>query len=760
MTNTKNHVPWTKRIAYFFPIQLILVHLKKNQVLLLFWLLLFGFITKNVASNYGAHYLFLNPEYLNKVGFLSYFIVGFSCGGFIMAFNISSFIINGFRFPFVATLSNSFLKYCLNNFIIPVTFLIVYSFKIYSFQSDDQFSDSLQIFLSIFGFLSGVFSFLILSLTYFFSINKDIFGLFGVKTDEEEEIPRIITTRVTLRKNNDWKRLSSKEGRDWHVDTYISNFRRLRRARDIGHYDKEMLLKVFRNNHTNAALFEFIVVATILILGIFRENPLFLIPASASLFLIFTMYLMLFSALHTWLRGWATTVTILLFVSFNYLFSLPGFYPASKAFGLNYKGKQAEFSYKNLEKYNCESDILNKDFENTIYILNKWRLKNSINSIYRKRKPKMVLINTSGGGLRSSLWTYHVMQTADSILKGELMKHTQLITGASGGMIGAAFYRELYYLYEQNKLSSYHSSEFSKNISKDLLNPLIYYAAINDLFLRLGEFSDGKYTYKKDRGYAFEKSLNENTANIFNKRLGDYFLPEKESHIPMMIFSPTLVNDGRKMYISPQGISYVTQYFDSDSISRTASIDGIEFLKFFKEQDANNLRFASVMRMSATFPFVTPFVQLPSEPAIEVMDAGARDNFGLETSLKFLYTFRNWISSNTSGVIIIQIRDRFKKAPIEGEGNKSLVQTLSTPLGALYGNLFSIQDYNNDGLYQYASRWYDGKIDVVEFQLKNQKPDNISLSWHLTNKEKMKVIESLKNEENEKALKKLVEMLQ
>jgi hypothetical protein len=88
------------------------------------------------------------------------------------------------------------------------------------------------------------------------------------------------------------------------------------------------------------------------------------------------------------------------------------------------------------------------------------------------------------------------------------------------------------------------------------------------------------------------------------------------------------------------------------------------------------------------------------------------------------------------------------------------VQTLSTPLGALYGNLFSIQDYNNDGLYQYASRWYDGKIDVVEFQLKNQKPDNISLSWHLTNKEKMKVIESLKNEENEKALKKLVELLQ
>lgn len=759
MQANNSDISWYKKFAYFFPIQLFLVHFKKNQVLLLFWLLLFGFITKNIASNYGAPYLFLNPEYLNKVGFLSYFIVGFSCGGFIMAFNISSFIINGFRFPFIATLSNSFLKYCLNNFIIPVFFLCLYCYKIYQFQSSDQYNGSLGISISILGFMAGVFSFLILALSYFFTINKDIFGLFGIKTADGDEAPKHRIMRVTLRNNNDWKRLSSKEGRDWHVETYISNFRRIRRARDIGHYDKEMLLKVFKNNHRNAAMFEFFVVSTILILGIFRENPIFLIPASASLFLILTMYLMLFSALHTWLRGWATTVSIVVFLLFNFLFSIPGIYPTSQAFGLNYETKKAEFTYENLEKYNSRKTVQEKDFDNTIYILNKWRMKNSINMIKTGKKPKLVLINTSGGGLRSSLWTYHVLQTADSILDGELMRHTQLITGASGGMIGAAFYRELYYLYTKNKLNVYNSSEFRQNISRDLLNPLAYYIAINDLFLRLGTFKDGKYTYNKDRGYAFEQALNENTAYIFDKRLRDYYLPERESQIPMMIFSPTMVNDGRKMYISPQDISYVTKYSDSDSIQRIASVDGIEFKKFFKDQDAENLKFTSVMRMSASFPFVTPFVELPSNPVIELMDAGARDNFGLETSLKFLYTFRNWISSNTSGVVIIQIRDRYKKSPIEGEGEKSMVQTLTTPLGALYGNLFNIQDYNNDGLYQYASRWFDGKIDVLEFQLKNQKPDNISLSWHLTNKEKKKVIESLDNEDNKKSLNRLIELL-
>ena len=57
----------------------------------------------------------------------------------------------------------------------------------------------------------------------------------------------------------------------------------------------------------------------------------------------------------------------------------------------------------------------------------------------------MILINSSGGGVRSSLWNVLVMQKVDSILNGELMRNTTLITGASGGMLGAAYYRELYH---------------------------------------------------------------------------------------------------------------------------------------------------------------------------------------------------------------------------------------------------------------------------------------------------------------------------
>ena len=103
------------QLVYFFPLQLLFVHLKKNQQLLLFWIILFLAIFKGLGLKYGIPYLFLAPEYLGKLSFSSYFIVGFALGGFVTAFNISSYIMNGFRFPFLATLSKPFLKYAINN---------------------------------------------------------------------------------------------------------------------------------------------------------------------------------------------------------------------------------------------------------------------------------------------------------------------------------------------------------------------------------------------------------------------------------------------------------------------------------------------------------------------------------------------------------------------------------------------------------------------------------------------------------------------
>ena len=226
-----------------------------------------------------------------------------------------------------------------------------------------------------------------------------------------------------------------------------------------------------------------------------------------------------------------------------------------------------------------------------------------------------------------------------------------------------------------------------------------------------------------------------------------------------MIFSPTVANDGRKLFISSQPISYLCQNYFTSNVHVEPLFDGIEYSRFFDQQGAQNTRFSSVLRMSATFPYISPIVSLPSEPRIEVLDAGMRDNFGLETSLKYLYTFRNWITSNTSGVIIIQIRDKKKEAPIDENPTRDIFQNALLPLGLLYSNLFNIEDLNQNQMLQYASLWFDQKVDIINFVMKRDKVDNISLSWHLTNKEKSHILESIKLKENQMSIQRLKELI-
>lgn len=56
-----------------------------------------------------------------------------------------------------------------------------------------------------------------------------------------------------------------------------------------------------------------------------------------------------------------------------------------------------------------------------------------------------------------------------------------------------------------------------------------------------------------------------------------------------------------------------------------------------------------------------PNIYLPTKPEVQAMDAGLRDNYGFETSYRFLYEFKDWINKNTSRVIIVQARGDYEK---------------------------------------------------------------------------------------------------
>jgi hypothetical protein len=591
--------------------------------------------------------------------------------------------------------------------------------------------------------------------SYFFTANKDISKLYGIRIAEP------VPDKIPNGKQHSGERnpYLIKESRDWYVETYLSNPFRRRLVRSVRHYKKEMLKAVLRQNHKAAFTFQLLSIISLIALGLFSKYSAFEIPASASLFLLFTMFIMLFSSFYAWFRGWSTVIFFIFLIAFNYLHKIDFLSTENKAYGLNYKTVKAQYTYDNFKFIDKNYDNLNRDINSTLSILNKWKAKNTDLSNPDK-KPKLVLINVSGGGLRSSLWTLYTLQVADSILNGKLLSQTELITGSSGGMVGAAYLRELYLQKQEHKIATYYDKTYCTNMSKDLLNPIAFTVATSEWLFPLKSFEVDGHRYSYDRGYAFEQKLEENLGNVFNKRLISYKKPEENAYIPMMVFSPSIVNDGRKMLISPQGISYLTQNAKMDKTHYDKLFDAIEYSRFFADQSAEQTCFTSVLRMSATFPYISPVVSLPSEPRIEIMDAGLRDNYGLETSLRFIKTFNDWIAENTSGIVIIQLRDKHKNIPIDENPSQTLGQALTRPMGSFYGHLFEVQDYNQNQQIQMADLWCKSPIDFIDLQLRNELNDRISLSWHLTNKEKKKVIASIDLPENQEAIKRLVKLLQ
>ncbi len=746
----KKH-PMFRRFVFSFPFRLLLLDFKKNLLLIIFWLFFFAAISNSISPAYGVAFLFWGPEYLDKLSFFSYFILGFSLGGFIMAYNIASFIKNAFRFPFLASLRFPFLKYCLNNFIIPFAFTIYYCFKIYFFLRGEDVMNVANVFLMEFAFISGILLFLFVSLPYFYKANKDMFKLFGIKHKDE------LSYTSDIKNSGERNKRLIKESRDWYVETYLSKPFHTRLVRSVQHYKKEMLKDVIRQNQHTAFWFQLISIVCFLGIGFLGDQRIFEIPASASLFFLFTIFIMIFSSFYRWFRGWSTPVFILFLLGFNAIHKIDLFVN-NRAYGLNYNTTLSDYSYDNFKKMDKRNDLLLQDINQTISTLNKWKIKNT-DPINPNKKPKIYFLNTSGGGLRSSLWTLYTLTYTDSISKGKLLNHIQMVTGSSGGMVGAAYLRELYLQKKLNMIDNYYKKEYLTNISKDILNPIAFKVATSEWLFPMQSFVVNGNRYPKDRAFSFEEKLEENLNNVFNKNLSDYYVPESNAEIPMMVFSPSIVNDGRKLMISPLGISYLTQNARTTKTYYNRLFDAIEYSRFFEKQGAGNTRFTSVLRMSATFPYISPVVSLPSEPRIEIMDAGLRDNYGLETSLRFIRAFNDWIAENTSGIVIIQIRDKHKNIPIDENPPQTMAQSLTRPMGSFYGNLFEVQDYNQNQQILNADAWCKSKIEIIDLQLRNDKSDHISLSWHLTAKEKRKVLASLYLPENQESIKRIIELL-
>jgi hypothetical protein len=369
-------------------------------------------------------------------------------------------------------------------------------------------------------------------------------------------------------------------------------------------------------------------------------------------------------------------------------------------------------------------------------------------------------VNTSGGGHRSATFTMSVLQQLDSITGGSFMKKTFLINGASGGMIGAAYFRELYLQKQKGANIRLQDKKYVDDIAGDLLNPLFTSFFARDLIAPAQKFSVGPYRYVKDRGYSFEQKLNDNTRGFLDKQLKDYVSDEKSANIPLMFFNSVVTRDSRKMIISTQPVRFMMQAPVDTTNIPPMDPDAIDFVSFFSKQDPYNLRMLSALRMNATFPIVLPNVWLPSNPVIDVMDAGLRDNYGQETTLRFLSHFDEWIKQNTSGVLIVQLRDRKAGGWEMPYLSDDITDHATKPFLLLQHNWFKMMEFfQNDMLNYYVTR--SGiPVHKIAFQYAAEKEEKkAALNFHLTKREEIDIISSIYSAANRKSFQQLQMLL-
>lgn len=731
-----------KDIYYSFPVQLFILHFRKYQILLLFWFVLASTINSNFMKNYGADALFFSPEYLGSVNFLGALITGVALGVFVMSWNVTTFILHSKRFKFLATTTHPFLKYCINNAILPLLFLLFYFVKLYRFNDYRELMDTGEILSCIAGILFGFILLLAVSLAYFFGAGKTI---------QRRMVPIIINPELFNKKFSARHQPVDEFG--LKVGIFFSGKFRIRQVRNVSHYRQDFIDSLFKRHHIAAIGSILLAFVFLIAVGFLLENRYFEMPAAASILIFFAVMTAVIGALSYFLASWSLPAAIVLLLFFNYLYQKEIIDPRNKAYGIDYVNKNDPEYNKEALQALCTTEKIEADKANMTKILENWKERQ------RSEKPVMIFINVSGGGLRSAAFVMNALQKLDSITQGKLMQQTFLISGASGGMLAASYYRELYRLKQNGQQFNLTDERFTDHIAGDLLNPVFTSMIARDIFAPTQKFRVGEFKYVKDRGYAFEKKLSDNTNGLLNKQLKDLAADEVKARVPLIIFNSVIKSDGRKMMISTQPLSFMMKpaFLSADN---QANPDAVDFASLFRNKQPMNMRMLTALRMNATFPYVLPNVWLPSKPVIDVMDAGLRDNYGQETTLRFIDTFDEWIKANTRAVIILQLRDRLNDNWQQPYHTSSVADMIVTPATMLQHNWFKLQDYFQTDQFNYLLKDHDSSIVRIPIMYKPEKADKGAvLNFHLTAREKRDVKESFNGTVNKNAVNELTRIL-
>jgi Patatin-like phospholipase len=330
------------------------------------------------------------------------------------------------------------------------------------------------------------------------------------------------------------------------------------------------------------------------------------------------------------------------------------------------------------------------------------------------KHPKLVVVCSSGGASRAAFWTAVVLDrlSREADLVG-FDQGVRMMTGASGGMVGAAYYVSHLY-HERNRVP--HRDPWLDDFETNPLPRLAGHIAMEGLPLML---LPRLPWLDLDRGIVLEDQFvwRSTRKPALGMAIQDLRELERGGIIPSLIFSPVIVDDGRRLLISNLDLASLAvnrsdELIESLEVTKAgsqrnivSSLAALEFFKFFDQNGAEKLKLATAARMSASFPFASPAVNLPCDPPLRLVDAGYYDNFGV--NLASIWIGENWRdlkALGVSGIVLVQIRAFLgraeRMAPLQGDEPLLDLQRgfelIGSPITAFGSGRFTGSVFRND----------------------------------------------------------------
>lgn len=327
------------------------------------------------------------------------------------------------------------------------------------------------------------------------------------------------------------------------------------------------------------------------------------------------------------------------------------------------------------------------------------------------QRPVLVIIATSGGAYRAGFWTGLVLDRfldeaarPDAPLAG-LAGSIRLITGASGGMVGASYFatrpaddpawRSIARL-EQDVLCAQMTDE-----ALAALAPGVCPGALEEPY-RL--YPTRIPAPRQTLSAVAQHTLQHDLPSIFwggrtqidrGKVLEGQWLHlhkpvaflGQEAFRPSMIFSPMIVETGQQLLISDLNLSGLEPVRRGEAVELFSHFPGTR----------DTLAIRTAVRMQATFPYITPAVSLPATGSYRVVDAGYYDNYGIVTAAAVLGDpdVMRILQTEFAAVLVLEVRafpDTLEKTRSE---NDMAFDWLTTPLEAVLSARGNSMNFRN-----------------------------------------------------------------